>query len=128
MKTLKNVLLVNGLSSGATGVVLLVFADQIATLFTVHNSTPFIAVGIFLVAFATMVFFESRRLAHNVKMVKVIITMDCLWIIASASIVVLQLFNLSPLGYGLIGAVAVWVMLMAYLQFTGVKNIGVEKL
>jgi hypothetical protein len=128
MKTLKNVLLVNGLSSGATGVVLLVFADQIATLFTVPNSIPFIAVGIFLIGFATMVFFESRRPAHNVKMVKFIITLDFLWIIASASIVVLQLFNLSPLGYGLIGAVAAWVMLMAYLQFTGFRNIGVEKL
>ncbi len=128
MKTLKNVLLINALSSGATGILLIVFAGQMATLFTVQNTVPFIAVGMFLIGFAMMVFFESRRSTHNLKMVKFIITLDITWVIVSVLIVVLQLFNLSALGYGLIGAVAVWVMLMVYLQTNGIKDIGVEKL
>ena len=122
MKTLKNVLLINALSSGATGILMLVFANPIAELFQVQSTMPFIEVGIFLIAFAILVFTESRKQTHNTKTVKFIIALDILWVFVSLLIVVLQLFNLSTLGYTIIGAVAVWVAAMAYLQIYGLKH------
>ena len=46
-------------------------------------------------------------------------------LIASAAIVLLGLFNLSLVGYGVIGAVALWVGAMAYLQLKGVRQLSV---
>ena len=125
MKTLKNVLLINALSSGATGLGLIAFAGPIAVLFGVNKSTPVLEVGIFLVAFALLVFRESKRPSHNQKMLKWIIALDISWVIVSLLVVILQLFNLTPLGYLAIGAVAVWVAGMAYFQIIGVKRLAI---
>lgn len=125
MKTLKNVLLVNALSSGATGLGLIIFASPVAILFGVSKAAPVIEVGIFLVAFAILVFSEARRTIHNLKMVKLIVALDISWVLVSLLVVALQLFNLSPLGYLGIGAVALWVAGMAYLQINGMKRVTV---
>jgi hypothetical protein len=125
MKTLKNVLLLNALSSGATGLGLIAFATPIATLFGVNKPTLILAIGIFLFVFAILVFRESKRTLHNLKMIKLIIALDVSWVIVSLLIVVLQLFNLTPLGYLAIGAVAFWVAAMAYLQINGVKRLTI---
>jgi hypothetical protein len=125
MKTLKNVLLVNALSSGATGLGLIAFAAPIAILFGISNPTPIVEVGIFLVAFAILVFRESRRTIHNLKTVKLIIALDISWVLVSLFVVVLQLFNLTPVGYLGIAAVAIWVAGMVYLQINGMKRLTV---
>jgi len=123
MKTLKNVLLVNALSSGATGLGLIGFAAPIAILFGITESAPILEVGIFLVAFAILVFKEGRRTIHNLKIVKLIIALDIVWVLVSLLVVLLQLFNLTPLGYFGIGAVALWVAGMAYLQINGMNRL-----
>ena len=125
MKTLKNVLLVNALSSGATGLGLIAFASPIAILFGISEPTPVMEVGIFLVAFAILVFRAFRRTIHNLKMIKLIIALDISWVFVSLLIVTLQLFNLTPLGYFAIGAVGLWVAGMAYLQINGMKRLTV---
>jgi hypothetical protein len=125
MKTLKNVLLVNALSSGATGLGLVAFSAPVATLFGLTEPAPVIEVGIFLVAFALLVFREGRKTTSNLKMVKWIIALDISWVVVSLLTVALQLFNLSPLGYLAIGAVAFWVAMMAYLQISGMKRLTV---
>jgi hypothetical protein len=123
MKTLKNVLLLNALSSGATGILFVVFANTMATLFHANNNLAFIEVGIFLVGFAILVFTESRKQIHNTKTVKLIIILDIAWVLASFGVVVLQLFNLSTIGYVLIAGIALWVAAMAYFQIAGLKRI-----
>jgi hypothetical protein len=125
MKTLKNVLLVNALSSGVTGLGLIAFASPIAVLFGISEPTPVMEVGIFLVAFAILVFRAFRRTIPNVKMIKLIIALDISWVFVSLLIVTLQLFNLTPLGYFAIGAVGLWVAGMAYLQINGMKRLTV---
>ena len=122
MKTLKTVLLINALSSGITGLILIVAASLIAQLFGVSATGPFIEVGIFLVAFATLVLFVSRGDTQNVNAVRFIIAIDLLWVVASIAIVFLQVFDLSTLGYLLISGVALWVGAMAYLQSAGLKQ------
>jgi len=123
MKTLKTVLLINALSSGVTGLGLIVSSSFIAQLFGVSATGPFIEVGIFLVAFATLVLVVSRGETQNANAVRFIIALDLFWVVTSFSIVLLHLFNLSVLGYLLITMVALWVGAMAYLQSAGLKRL-----
>ena len=125
MKTLKNILLINALSSGATGLGLIVFASFLAPLFGVSVLEPFWIMGLFLVLFAGIVFYQSGRNPISPKGVTFIITLDILWVITSFVIVIFQLYDLSILGYILIGAVALWVAGMAFFQAKGLKQLTV---
>jgi hypothetical protein len=121
MKTLKNVLLINALSSGATGLLLALFPKFFGDLFGHSSSQPFILVGIFLIAFAVLVFAQSRKSQVSKSWLKLIIALDVLWVVESLFIVIAQLFGLSMMGYLLIAAVAAWVGLMAFLQIRGLR-------
>jgi divalent metal cation (Fe/Co/Zn/Cd) transporter len=123
MKSLKNVLLINAVSSGATGVGLIVFARTVADLFGTSQSQAFTGVGIFLVVFAAGVLYEGIQKSPRPLQVYTIITLDVLWVIGSFTIVLPQLFNLSVIGYIAITAVALWVAAMAYLQIREVKQV-----
>lgn len=123
MISLRNVLLINGVSSGATGLLILFFGNAVASLFGAGGPTAFWAVGIFLILFAGLVVNEGLKASARPKRVRLIIVLDVLWVVNSAAIVVLQLFDLSALGYMAISAVAAWVALMAFLQFRGLKTI-----
>jgi len=125
MKTLKNVLFVNALTSGATGLGLIAFAAPIAILFGISEFTPVMEVGIFLFVFSILVFREGKRTSYNLRMVKLIIALDIGWVLVSVLVVMLQLFNLTPLGYFAISAVGLWVAGMAYLQINGLKRLTV---
>jgi hypothetical protein len=125
MKTLKNVLILNALSSGATGLGLVLFAAPIAILFGLDRPTPVLEAGIFLLVFAIFVFVESRRATQNPNMVKLIIALDLGWVLVSLLVVALQLFSLTQLGYFAIGVVAIWVAAMAYLQIGGLKRLTI---
>lgn len=127
MKTLKNVLLINALSSAATGIGLVVFAPIVADLFGISAYKVLWGVGVFLFSFAAMVFIESRKYPHNLKMVRLIIALDITWVLGSVAIVLLQMFQLSGIGYFSVSAVAIWVAAMAYLQISGVKQITAAK-
>lgn len=122
MNMLKNVLLVNALSSGATGILLVLFPGLVAGLCGAAQSWPFVAAGIFLVVFSLLVFAQSRKQVMQKGWIKLIIALDIIWVVESLIIVVPQLFGLSFLGYFLIGAVAGWVALMAFLQTKGLKQ------
>ncbi|WP_162915554.1 hypothetical protein [Paraflavitalea soli] len=122
MNMLKNVLLINALSSGATGVLLVLFPGLVAGLCGATLTWPFVAAGLFLIVFAALVFVQSRKQVMQKGWIKLIIALDIIWVIESLIIVVPQLFGLSFLGYFLIGAVAGWVALMAFLQSRGLKQ------
>jgi hypothetical protein len=127
MKTLKTVLLINALSSGATGLGLVVSSSLIAQLFGTTASGYFIEVEIFLVAFGTLVFFVSLGKEYNTNAVRLIITLDVLWVVISLAIVLLQSFDLSMIGYLAISVVALWVGTMAYLQTIALKQLIASK-
>lgn len=116
MITLKNVLLVNALSSGFSGLLLMMMPSETADIFAVTQHEPFVVTGLFLLLFALMVMYAALKNVLETKLVRWIILLDVLWVMASAAIVVLQLFALSAWGYALISGVAIWVGLMAYLQ------------
>lgn len=122
MRYLKNVLRINAISSGATALLLIIFSGFAAELFGASQTIPFISVGVFLLLFATYVFLQSRKEPIPLKNVQLIIGLDISWVIGSLIIILPQLFELSSIGYLLIGAVALWVAAMALLQFKGLNN------
>lgn len=122
MKNLKNVLLIDSLSSGATGLLLIVIPGKVADLFSSTSKVPFIGVGLFLLLFASVIFFESRKESINRSSVSVFAWLNTLWVGASFFVVLFRAFDLSILGYFLVGTVALWVALMALLQYMALKR------
>jgi hypothetical protein len=127
MTTLKNVLLINALSSGATGLLLIEFPSFIAQLFGVSQTMPFMATGIFLVAFSLLVYYASRQKPVNKTLVRWIIALDIMWVADSLIIVGGQLFDFTLIGYAITSAVALWVALMAFMQIRRLKETFVLK-
>lgn len=125
MKFLRNVMFVNAISSGATGLILLVFAPFVANLFGTTAILPIEGTGLFLLCFAALVLFEALKNPMRPAWVNLIIILDIAWVVISVLVIVLQVFHLSLLGYALIGAVALWVAAMAYLQSRGLKQLFV---
>ncbi len=118
---------INAISSGATGLALVLIPNVFLTLFEVADAWPFVATGIFLVAFALMVFIEARKTIVNPSWVRIIIILDAMWVVASIAVITLQSWRISSLGYALIGAVALWVGLMAYLQYMALKKLVIAR-
>jgi len=123
MLTLRNVLLVNAVSSGATGLLLVLFSGFFAGLFGIESVSPFLETGIFLLAFAGFVFYEGRSSHTNASRIRLIITLDTLWVVVSILLLVLQPVAITLIGNVFIAAVALWVAAMAFLQFRGLKQI-----
>jgi hypothetical protein len=120
--TLQNVLRVNAASSGATGILLIMFSDKTKELFDASIAWPFFEVGIFLIAFASIVFYVSNSKPITQLGIRIVLTLDSLWVAGSLVLIVIDPFNISFVGNALIGAVALWVALMVYLQFTGWRS------
>ncbi len=123
MKTLKNILLINAISSGVTGLILIILPRIIANIFEVVQSWPFLAIGMFLVLFALLVGYAATRQFPKAALIKFIIILDCLWVIVSFLIMLFMPLNLSLWGLLLTGGVAAWVGLMAGLQYSSLRNL-----
>lgn len=123
MKSLQTVMLVNAVSSGATGLLLIVLANLIAQLMGTSAIGVVREVGFFLVAFAGLVFYESRRNPMRLERVRFIVILDCLWVLTSLVVVLVPAIELSILGRVVIVTIAAWVGLMAWLQATNLGKI-----
>ena len=119
--SLKNILLLNGASSGATGVLLLAFSRFFANLFQVSSTIAFTAVGIFLIVFAACVIWVAMG-DMNRRTVQLIITLDTIWVGLSFIVAIFFYDEISLIGSVLIEVVAIWVAAMAILQTKGLKQ------
>ncbi len=126
MTTLKNVMMLNAMSSGATGLLFILFSKPAAGLFGVTWPTPFFAVGMFLVIFACLVFYHSRKTPMSKGWIKFIVLLDILWVVESIILVTSQMIAFSTIGSGVIIMVALWVAIMAILQAYGLKKISIQ--
>jgi membrane protein insertase Oxa1/YidC/SpoIIIJ len=80
------------------------------------------AVGIFLVAFALLVYYASRQNPVSKVLIRWIIALDIIWVADSLIVITGQLFGITFIGYTITLAIALWVGLMAYLQIKGLKE------
>ena len=115
-------MMINAITSGITGIALVIAAAPIAARFGVTTTTPFTEVGIFLALFAGFVGFTAVNAATHIRSVKTIITLDTLWVISSAIALVFLKDMISPLGTAAITLVALWVAAMAFLQKKGLRR------
>ncbi|HEV8513527.1 MAG TPA: hypothetical protein VGQ59_09625 [Cyclobacteriaceae bacterium] len=121
MMSLKNILLLNGASSGATGVLLLAFSRFFANLFQISSTIAFTVVGIFLIVFTAVVIWVSIG-DINRRTVRLIITLDTIWVGLSFIVAIIFYDEISLIGSVLIEIVAIWVAAMAILQTKGLKQ------
>jgi hypothetical protein len=119
MLPLKTTLLVNAISSGATGLLLALFPGMAAGIFGVSETVYFIEAGVFLILFAAFVLYVATRKPVSQRSVMMVTALDLLWVLASMVAVFLLAGVVSTIGIVLIVAVAAWVALMAFLQFKG---------
>lgn len=116
MLSMSNILRLNAISSGLTGLLLLLLTGMIASLMGVTNKIALSAVGGFLVLFAVFVFEVSLGKPINRKAVNIVIALDTAWIIVSAIAMIFLLPLLTFIGNAMVIGVAAWVGVMVYLQ------------
>jgi hypothetical protein len=116
MKTLKTYLTLNSAFSALSGLVMLLFAKQLNDIFEIRHQLVFPIIGANLLVFAMLLFWVLKKQLTNKLLIKIIITLDILWVIGSAVIVAFDLFELSKKGYIIIAIVAVWIAFLAYKQ------------
>jgi hypothetical protein len=121
MLSLRNILKLNAISSGITGLGLVAFSGLFASFFEVDQQFPFTAAGIFLLAFASFVMLTALQKTINPGLVRIIVWLDTSWVIGSILAVFWLYTTISLLGNMLITAVAIWVAAMAILQSKGLK-------
>lgn len=126
MYTLSNILKINAISSGTTGLGLVIFSKAVASLFAVGQQLPFIGIGLFLVVFSVFVFYNATQRPISQGQVKLIVMLDSLWVVGSATAILMLYGSVSPIGIFLIAAIALWVAAMAWLQFKGLLE-GLQK-
>lgn len=79
--------------------------------------------GLFLLAFAAMVWFASARRLVDARLVTAIIVLNAIWVAASAIVIAAGWLPLTPLGVGYTILQAAAVALFAELQFIGLRRV-----
>lgn len=115
MNALQKALSANAVFSTLSGLSLLILSPQIASFLGLARATELPGIGLALLLFAVFVGWVAARPRR--KLVQLIILQDLLWVIVSAVVILLGMFNLYTNGYLLIAIVAVLVGMFAYLQY-----------
>lgn len=122
MITLRNVLFINGISSGVTGAGLIAFAPAVGVIAGLNNPIVWYSVGIFLVVFALFVISQAMRTPSSYSGVRLVTALDASWVVASL-IVVTSPIEFTAIGRIAIIMVAAWVALMAFLQYRSLRTL-----
>lgn len=121
MNVLKNALKVNAFFSLFTGLLMVIFHQNIAGIFGVDQSTIFWIIGILLLLFVFLIFFELNKLRPMV--IKLIIVLDFIWVLGSLIVLVFNPFGISLSGNVLIFCIALIVLLLGVFQLRGLSNL-----
>lgn len=121
MNKLQKALGLNALFSGLSGIVLIVFNKEIASLFGTANTTVFWVIGIVLLFFASTIMYEIRK--QRPIAVLWIIIQDFLWVIGSFVIITVNLFEISKTGNSTIAIIATIVLFMGVNQYKALAQI-----
>jgi glucose uptake protein GlcU len=117
MNELKKWLTINSLFSSSSGILMLVLNQYLQRIFGFNISFFFPAIGINLILFAAFVFFVRKHHLHNKKWIYTICILDALWVIGSVILFIIHPVMISPTAYIITGIVAIFVGIMAIMQF-----------
>lgn len=118
LKQLKAYLFTNGIFSGLSGLILLIFTGKISNLFNILHKYVIPVIGVSLLLFALFLSYVAARQLNKTRLVDLIVILDVLWVAGSAMIIILGLFTLSQAGYIILGVVAIWIGFLAYKQYS----------
>ena len=113
---LKRVLLGNAAFSFISGLLMIAINRIITSLFGLENGLIFYILGAGLIVFAAHVRHTAKRKLENKKQVLSISIADFIWVVGSLAIIGTSTFQLTQLGYIIIGFVAFIVLLFGILQ------------
>ncbi|WP_027418172.1 hypothetical protein [Crocinitomix catalasitica] len=120
MNQLQKALTLNALFSSLSGLILILFNQQIAEIFGTSNTTVFWIVGLILLYFSVTIFYE--RIKQRKPFVLWIIIQDISWVLGSVLILILKPFNISSTGNLIILIIALIVLFMAVNQSIKLKK------
>jgi len=113
--TLRRALLVDATFSGGAGVLLVAAAGMLEPLLGLPSAL-LRGVGIFLIPFAAFLVWLAPRAGALRSVVRMVVTGNVLWIVASVALLVSERFATTPLGTFFVAAQAVAVAVFAYLE------------
>lgn len=120
MNTLQKALLSNGIFSGVSGLILILFQKPIAQLFGTSNNTVFWIIGIALLYFASTVFWEYKK--QRKTFVILIIVQDILWVLGSLILLIFDPFEITITGEIIIVLVGIVVLGMGIWQWWAIAK------
>lgn len=118
---MKRALTINATFSGLSGILMIIFRQQLMNLFEAFSTTHFLAVGILLIFFSLTILYETKR--QNAIAILWIITQDMLWVVGSVWLLIFHPFDFSRDGNYTIGVVALVVLLMALNQSSALAQV-----
>ncbi|MBE2268375.1 MAG: hypothetical protein IAE80_09095 [Anaerolinea sp.] len=118
---LKRILFVDGTSSLAAGIFMIIAASPLATFMNIADPLPMILIGIGFSIFGAFVWRESRRNPPERGMV--VFFLNLIYVVACWIILALDAFSLSTAGRWLILITADLVTVYAILQFVGMRQL-----
>jgi hypothetical protein len=114
MNELQKSLKYNAIFSSISGLIMILFNNQIAELFGTSNNSVFWIVGLILIYFTITIWYEIRK-QRKIAILWIIIQ-DFLWVIGSIILILLNPFDITSLGNLIIGFIAFIVLLMGLTQ------------
>ncbi|HCT79909.1 MAG TPA: hypothetical protein DGG94_13295 [Micromonosporaceae bacterium] len=120
-RMLRIALKADAIASGVTGLGFVALGQMHETLYGLPTALTMPA-GIFLLAYAAMVWFTSTRPQINPALVWTIIIGNAMWVVASATVTVADLVPLTGLGIAFVALQAAAVALFAELEFIGLRR------
>ena len=123
---LKNTFLINGFLSGATGVICLILADYLSTLYGNLPSIYPALLGGGLVLFGGFVFFIGKKEKPNLTISHIIFYMDVAWVLGTIGLLSTFFENIHIFGFAFASAVGLAVLGFAIFEFKGIRNIETQ--
>ena len=114
MNELQKALKYNAIFSSMSGLIMILFNNQIAQLFGTSNNSVFWIVGLILIYFTITIWYEIRK-QRKIAVLWIIIQ-DFLWVMGSIILILLNPFDITSLGNLIIGIIAAIVLLMGLNQ------------
>jgi hypothetical protein len=118
---LRRVLLADGVTSGAMGVLLLIAASPLAGLLGLEVAL-LRAAGLILLPFSALVLYSGARASISPRAVWIIVAANLLWVVDSILLLVTGWADPTTLGYLFTVGQALAVAVFAGLQYAGLRR------
>lgn len=115
----------NAISTLISGLGILIFGKQLASLFEISSTTPFWIVGGVITFFSLTMFVEIKK--QRALAILWIITQDFLFTLASIYVLIFKPFDISDTGYLLIGLFLIPIIFFIIYQSIGLARMDAKK-